>query len=181
MKENLEIPVPERLVMSHQEYIYIYTCLYIYVYIFIYIYMYIWMYMYIYIYQILLKTLYQKFGYVIELVTFIYIPWIVMFLGFIIRYSPSANFISLLFYRLLTFLEKNIPIPPSLPPPSPRHFLKNKKNFYSHPFRKVGEIQLRLIKTTCFTHFLLILIQQYENTSGYGTRGYMLQKKRIGR
>ena len=61
------------------------------------------------------------------------------------------------------------------------HFLKNKKNSNSHPFRKVGEIQLRLIKTTCFTYLLLILIQQYENTSGYGTGGYMLQKKRIGR
>ena len=154
--------------------------MYIYLYTYICIYRCICIYIYIYIYQILLKILYQKFGYVIELVTFIYIPWIVMFLGFIIRYSPSANFISLLFYRLLTFLEKNIPILPP-PPPSPHHFLKNKKNFYSHPFRKVGEIQLRLIKTTCFTHFLLILIQQYENTSGYGTGGYMLQKKRIGR
>ena len=74
-------------------------------------YMLIYIYIYIYICIILLKTLSQKFGYVIELFTFIYIQWIVMFLGFIIRYSPSANFISLLFYRLLPFLEKNVPSP----------------------------------------------------------------------
>ena len=60
------------------------------------------------------------------------------------------------------------------------HFLKNKKNSNSHPFRKVGEIQLRLIKTTCFTYLLLILIQQFENTSGCSTGGYILQRYRIG-
>ena len=31
----------------------------------------------------LIKTLFQKFGYIIKLVTFIYIPEIVMYLGFI--------------------------------------------------------------------------------------------------
>ena len=36
------------------------------------------------------------------------------------------------------------------------HFLKNKQNSNSHPFCKVGEIQLRLIKIICFTYLLLI-------------------------
>ena len=41
-------------------------------------------------------------------------------------------------------------------------FLKNKQNSNSHSFCKVGEIQLWLIKTTCFTYLILILIQQYK-------------------
>ena len=42
-------------------------------------------------------------------------------------------------------------------------------------------MELWLIKATCFTYMLLTLIQHYENTSGYSTGGYMLQKDRIGR
>ena len=61
------------------------------------------------------------------------------------------------------------------------HILKNKQNTNSHPFYKVGEIQLWIIKTICFTYLLLILIPQYGNMSGDGTGGYMLQKNRIGR
>ena len=89
-----------------------------------------------------------------------------------ISYSPSATFVPLLFYQHLPFLKKNVPSP---------IFLRNKQNSNSHPFCKLGEIQLWLIKAICFTYLLLILIQQYENTSGYSTRGYMLHKNRIGR
>ena len=41
------------------------------------------------------------------------------------------------------------------PPPPPPQFLKNKQNPNPHPFGKVGEIQLWLITTTCFTSLLL--------------------------
>ena len=61
------------------------------------------------------------------------------------------------------------------------HFLKNKQNSNFHPFCRVGKIQLWLIKSTCFTYLLLILIHQYENTSEYNTGGYMLYKNRVGR
>ena len=42
-----------------------------------------------------------------------YIPWIVMFFGFInISYSPSATFIPLLYYQPLPLLEnKSVPSP----------------------------------------------------------------------
>ena len=62
-----------------------------------------------------------------------------------ISYSPSVTFICLLYYQPLPFLERC-----ALP-----HFLKNKQNTNSHPFCKVVDIQLWLIKTTCFTYLLL--------------------------
>ena len=80
--------------------------------------MYIYIYTYIYIFlKFLLKTLSQKFGYLLKIVIFMYIPWIVMFLGFIntkicnISYSHSAFFIPLLLYQLLSFLEKIVSTP----------------------------------------------------------------------
>ena len=76
-----------------------------------------------------------------------------------ISYSPSATFIPLLFYQLLPFFREKCTLP---------HFLKNKQNSNFHPFCKVGEIQLLLIKT-CFTYLLLILIQQCENMYDYST------------
>ena len=67
-----------RLAMSKQVYIYIYAYIYN-------IYIYITIYTYIYIYKtgILFQTLSQKVGYIIKLVAFIYIPGIVMLLGFL--------------------------------------------------------------------------------------------------
>ena len=88
-----------------------------------------------------------------------------------ISYSPSATFIPLLFYQLLPFFGGKCTLV---------HFLKNKQKSNSHTFCKVGKIQLWFIKTTCFTYLLLILIPQYENTFRYSTRGYMIQKNRIG-
>ena len=121
----------------------------------------------------------QKFGYIIKLVTFIYIPGILMFLGFTNTKISKKHKL----FSLSNLHSSNIlPTSPffgekcTLP-----HFLKNKQNSNSHPFCKVGEIQLWLIKTTYFTYLLLILIQQYKNTSGDSTGGYMLQKNRIGR
>ena len=114
---------------------------YIYIYIYIYIiYMHIWNLNFT---QNLIWTIwvYNKTYYF-----YVHIPWIEMFLGFInIRYSPSATFIPLLFYQPLPFLDKKCTLP---------HFLKNKQNSNSHPFCKEGEIQLWLIKTTCFTYLL---------------------------
>ena len=57
-------------------------------------------------------------------------------------------FISPLFYQPFSFFVEK----------------KNKQNSNPHPFYKVGKIQLWLIKSTCLTCLLLILIQQYENT-----------------
>ena len=112
---------------------------YIYIYIYI-IYMHIWNLNFT---QNLISTIwvYNKTYYF-----YVYIPWIEMFLEFInIRYSPSATFIPLLFYQPLPFLDKKCTLP---------HFLKNKQNSNPHPFCKVGEIRLWLIKTTCFTYLL---------------------------
>ena len=60
--------------------------IYIYIYIYIYIHIYIYTFIYFYFFSeiwILLKTLSQKFCYIIKLVTFMYIPWIVMYLRLI--------------------------------------------------------------------------------------------------
>ena len=118
---------------------------------------------------ILFKTLSQKFRNIIKLVTFIYIPRIVMFLGFITQKSASKHkLFSLSNLHSSTILTTSPFFGERCTPP---HFLKNKQNSNSHPFCKVGEIQLWLIK----------LIQQYENTSEYSTESYMLHENRIGR
>ena len=64
-----------------------------------------------------------------------------------ISYSPSAILIPLHFTDFSLSWKKLYPL---------LHFLKNKQNSNSHPFCKVGEIQLRLIKIICFTYLLLI-------------------------
>ena len=58
----------------------------------------------------------------------------------------SLTNLPVLFYQLLTFWVKNVP---SL------FFLENKQNSNPYPLCKVGETQLWLIKTTCFTYLLL--------------------------
>ena len=63
------------------------------------------------------------------------------------------------------------------------HFLKNKQNSNSHPLCKLREDPVKINQNYLFHIFVTdsILIQQYENVSGYSTRCYMLQKNRIGR
>ena len=58
----------------------------------------------------------QKFGYILKLVSFVDIPWIVMFLGYInaklevkISYSPLSTFFPVIFYQPLTFWSKMHP------------------------------------------------------------------------
>ena len=84
-----------------------------------------------------------------------YILWIVMFLRFIntrlaskhISYFSLSNlYSSTILATSLFFLREKFTLP---------HFLKNKQNSNPHPVCKEREIQLWLIKTTCFTYLLL--------------------------
>ena len=80
-----------------------------------------------------------------------YIPWIVMFLGFR-EISKKHKLFSLSNLHSSTIL-----------PTSPFfgekctlvYFLKNKQNSNPHSFCKVGQVQLWLIKTTSFIYLLL--------------------------
>ena len=94
----------------------------------------------------------QKLGYILKLVTLMYIPWIVIFVGFIsAKISNNHKLLSytnllLLFYQPPPFFGEICTLP---------YFLENKQNSNPHLLCKVGETQLWLIKTTCFTYLLL--------------------------
>ena len=103
---------------------------------------------------ILLETFSQKLGYILiktcHFCIYIYIPWVVKFLGFIntkINNKHQLLFVGnllLLFYEPISFWAENVP-----------KFLENKQNFNPHLICIEGEIQLWLIKITCFKYFLL--------------------------
>ena len=77
----------------------------------------------------------------------LYIPWVVMFLGIIknvrvtLPKEPSSTILP-----TFSFLGENVPSP---------HLLENKQNSNPNLLCNVGQIQLWLIKSTCFTYLLL--------------------------
>ena len=79
-----------------------------------------------------------------------YIPWVVMFLGFINtnissnHKSHSLSELPVLFYQTIRFFREKCTL---------SHFWENKQNPNPHFLCKVGEIQL--IKATCFTYLPL--------------------------
>ena len=91
-----------------------------------------------------------------------YIPWVVMFLGFINtnissnHKSHSLSELPVLFYQTLRFFREKCTL---------SHFWENKQNPNPHFLCKVGEIQL--IKATCFTYLLLqrkpVIIEIFNN------------------
>ena len=79
-----------------------------------------------------------------------YIPWVVMFLGFINtnissnHKSHSLSELPVLFYQTIRFFREKCTL---------SHFWENKQNPNPHFLCKVGEIQL--IKATCLTYLPL--------------------------